>query len=72
MSCAHNVLAHNQTCSIEHCASCDALHITVGPITVRLQPDIAELLEQALGQALTQLPAGRPFGLSSTNNRLVS
>ena len=68
------VLARNRAAQIEYCADCDVLHVTVGPVTLRLQTKAAHLLCSALVQALERLPATQPAAMSllSTRNELSS
>jgi len=46
-------LAQRGPCRIEAC-ECGVLHVTVGMITLRLQPTTARALADALEQALAQ------------------
>lgn len=68
------VLARNRATQIEYCADCDVLHVTVGPVTLRLQTNAAHLLCSALVQALERLPSTQPPGMSlvTTRNELSS
>ena len=45
-------LASLGPCSVEQCA-CGVLHVTVGAVTVRLQPETARALATVLDRALT-------------------
>lgn len=45
---------------IEHCTHCNVLHLTVGPITLRLELGAARQLRAALGDALERLEAPPP------------
>ncbi len=51
-------LAQSGPCTIEAC-DCGVLHVTVGMLTMRLQPTTARALAEALGHALaiTENPA---------------
>ena len=51
---ARRVLAHGPFCSIEEC-SCGVLHATFGPVTIRVQPEIAESMWMTLGEAIQRL-----------------
>ncbi|MEM9456745.1 MAG: hypothetical protein AAGF11_21390 [Myxococcota bacterium] len=68
------VLARNRAAQIEYCADCDVLHMTVGPVTLRLQTKAAHLLCSALVEALERLPATqRPtMSLLPTHSELSS
>ena len=48
------VFAHGLFCSIEEC-SCGVLHVTFGPVTIRIQPEIAESMWMTLGEAIQRL-----------------
>lgn len=53
-----HAVASSGPCTIESC-DCGVLHVTVGMITMRLQPTTARALAEALGTALaiTENPA---------------
>ncbi|MCX4242481.1 hypothetical protein [Paraliomyxa miuraensis] len=59
-------LVRTPVCVIEHCTACDVLHLTLGPVTLRLEITAARRLASALQEALARLdapaqhPAGRP------------
>ncbi len=48
-------LARRRVCQIEHCSSCDVLHLTIGPVTLRLEPGAARQLGHALAEAMERL-----------------
>lgn len=50
-------LAHSPVCQIEHCAECNILHVTLGPITMRLEIAAGHHLRHTLGVALEALEA---------------
>jgi hypothetical protein len=52
-------LANLGPCSIEQCA-CGVLHVTVGAVTVRLQPETARALATVLDRALAAPDLGAP------------
>jgi hypothetical protein len=45
---------------IEHCTHCNVLHLTIGPLTLRLELAAARQLRAALGEALERLEAPVP------------
>jgi hypothetical protein len=54
-------LAGNGACHVGQC-SCGMLHVTIGPITMRLEPDAARTLRDvlAVGLAAISEPRGGP------------
>jgi hypothetical protein len=44
---------------IEHCTHCGVLHVSVGPVTLRLELGAAQQLRAALGEALDRLESAR-------------
>jgi len=48
-------LVRRPVCQIEHCRSCDVLHLTIGPVTLRLEPGAARQIAHALAEALERL-----------------
>lgn len=60
-------LVRTPVCAIEHCTSCDVLHLTLGPVTLRLEIAAARKLASALHEALARLdaPADRTAALPS-------
>lgn len=48
-------LARNSAVQIEMCAGCNVLHVTIGPLTLRLDPTAARRLNSGLSQALERL-----------------
>jgi len=48
---------------IEHCAHCNVLHLSVGPVTLRLELGAARQLRTALGEALERLETSSPAAL---------
>ena len=57
MSHPHRTLARIGATHIEHCTHCDVLHVSVGPVTLRLERGAARQLRAALGEALDRLEA---------------
>ena len=49
-------LAGTNHCHVLHC-NCGMLHLTVGPITLRIDPRAGITLHEVLGQALERLAA---------------
>lgn len=47
-------LAGTSHCNVRQC-SCGMLHVTIGPLTMRLEPGAAETLRAVLGAALEEL-----------------
>lgn len=68
-------LAGNGACNVGQC-TCGMLHVTVGPLTLRLEPGAAETLRDVLSAALTAIAeprAARPSGAGgSPHLRLAS
>ena len=64
-----HALASNGPCSIESC-DCGVLHVTVGMITMRLQPTTARALADTLLRALaiTENPAVDAFERARWND----
>jgi hypothetical protein len=57
-------LAGNGACNVGQC-TCGMLHVTVGPLTLRLEPGAAGTLRDVLTAALTAIAeprASRPSG----------
>jgi hypothetical protein len=52
-------LAEQGPFRIDLCA-CGMLHVTIGPVTVRLMPPAAQSLQGTLGEALRRLPPVDP------------
>ncbi|MEM9460597.1 MAG: hypothetical protein AAGF11_40890 [Myxococcota bacterium] len=50
-------LAHSPVCQIDHCAECNILHVTLGPITMRLEIGAGHHLRHTLTRALEVLEA---------------
>ncbi|MCA9649819.1 MAG: hypothetical protein KC501_07920 [Myxococcales bacterium] len=63
MDHSHQSLAHNRTCQIEYCPECEVMHLTIGPVTLRLQPSAGHQLCSALVEALERLPSRAPTSL---------
>jgi hypothetical protein len=59
------LLAGYPHCNVRQC-DCGALHVTIGPVTLRLEPAAAETLRSVLAGALSQLgddaATGEPAG----------
>ena len=45
------LLAEGPFCKVEGCA-CGTMHVSIGPLTVRLHPDVVEAVWSTLGAAL--------------------
>lgn len=60
MSHALRSLVRTHAFHIEHCTHCDVLHLTVGPVTLRLELGAARQLRAALGEALERIEAPAP------------
>ncbi|TPV93154.1 MAG: hypothetical protein B7733_21960 [Myxococcales bacterium FL481] len=50
------VLAQLDVCTVELCA-CDTIHLSVGPASIRLYPQVAHVLLHTLSRALEQAHA---------------
>ena len=48
-------LARNSACQIEMCGGCNVLHVSIGPMTLRLDPTAARRVSAALTEALERL-----------------
>jgi len=44
-------LAHGPFCAISECR-CGVLHVTIGALTIRLQPDVVSSIWETLGEAM--------------------
>lgn len=62
MSHPHTPLAFNRACQIEFCTECEVMHVTVGPVTLRLQPSVGHQLCRALVEALERMPGRASLG----------
>jgi hypothetical protein len=47
------LLAEGPFCKVESC-ECGTIHVSLGPITLRLRVDVVESVWMTLGEALTQ------------------
>ncbi len=54
MACQRSLLASGSTCRIEQCA-CGTLHVTLGPLTLRLEPEAAADVAETLRAGLRSL-----------------
>lgn len=52
--CSRRVLAQGGPVRVEHCG-CGAVHLTIGPMTLRLDRGVTQDLSDSLAAALTQL-----------------
>lgn len=70
MSCrvGKTILAQGPFCKVEGCA-CGTMHVSIGPLTVRLQPDVVESVWSTLGAALRF--AGRADADEHTPNHSI-
>jgi len=59
IKCRRRSLAKRASFSVEQC-ECGAIHVTVGYITIRLEPCAYREMAMAVIEALERLPAGRP------------
>lgn len=76
-SCPRRTLASGEYAMVEHCA-CGAIHVTIGPVTLRLStaslaPIASTLTDAAIGLALDAAPTAGvlPGGLPGTMPRGV-
>jgi hypothetical protein len=60
MSHSLRPLVRTHAFTIEHCTHCNVLHLSIGPITLRLELGAARQLRAALGDALERLDAPAP------------
>lgn len=72
MSHPLTLLAHHGACQVEHCHDCDVLHVTIGPVTLRVQPAAAQQLRRALTTALARLDASPTLTTSSSGPVLAN
>jgi hypothetical protein len=63
MSCHRTLIAEGEVCRVEQCG-CGTLHLTLGALTLRLEPaaiaDVARTLARALEALRTHGPSARP------------
>ena len=52
--CRRRPLAHNAICSVEVC-DCGALHLSIGAVTLRLQPDALASIAEVIGEGAREL-----------------
>ncbi|MBL8951887.1 MAG: hypothetical protein JNK82_13980 [Myxococcaceae bacterium] len=53
------LLSQGPGCRVERC-SCGTLHVTLGAVTLRMEPEVLQAMMPALNHAVTQLPPGEP------------
>jgi hypothetical protein len=53
------LLAEGAFCRIESC-ECGTFHVSLGPITLRLRPDVVESVWSTLGEALMRFGRAKP------------
>ena len=51
-------IAEGAFCTVDAC-ECGVFHVTLGPITVRLQSDVVESIWVTLGEAIQRMEARR-------------
>jgi hypothetical protein len=56
---ARRLLSRGPVCAIEEC-SCGTLHVSIGVLTLRLEPEVVASIWETLGDALARLSATRP------------
>lgn len=52
--CPRSVLAESEHCRLAHCA-CGIVHLTMGPLTLRLEPEVLEALADTCTRAARAL-----------------
>jgi hypothetical protein len=57
--CRRELLARSETASVERCA-CGTVHLTIGPLTLRLPPSAVESLASTLHESARVLRAHEP------------
>jgi len=65
MSHTRRTLVRTGPFHIEHCGGCDVLHVSVGPVTLRLELGAARQLRAALHEALERLEGTAPVASPS-------
>ena len=55
--CRPVLLAASPLARVEHCAACDCVSVTLGPLTFRLEPASLGALWLVLGEAVSKLDA---------------
>lgn len=54
------LLAEGSFCKIERC-ECGTMHVSLGPLTLRLRVEVVESVWITLGEALTRFHRGSPW-----------
>ena len=54
------LLSEGPFCKVEQCG-CGTIHLSLGPFTLRLHPDVVESIWRTLGEALGQQPLTPPL-----------
>lgn len=65
-------LAHSRTCQIDHCVDCNILHVTVGPLTMRLELSAAQQLRHTLAEALERLGSAHESSQATSDPALIN
>jgi len=53
--CQLDTLYMSSTCDIQHCADCGLIHLTMGPLTLRLSEQHYKELSQDINKGLIQM-----------------
>jgi len=69
-TCRLDTLYMSATSDIQYCADCGLVHLTMGPITLRLSEDHYETLSRDVNKGLLQLKSQRPDLDASGNNNV--
>lgn len=63
------LIARNRATTVEYCADRDVMHVTIGPVTLRLTAKATHLLCTALVEALERLPVAQRAAMSFVPTR---
>lgn len=69
--CARRVLAANDFVQIEQC-SCGSVHLTIGAVTLRMQPGAIPALAGTLGDAARALVLADAFSAKGSASEMLS
>jgi hypothetical protein len=76
-ACTLQPLATSPTCHVHACVGCGAVHLTIGPMTWRFQPERFAEVARAIGEgamryramSFPETGAQGSFGLTTVNRR---
>jgi hypothetical protein len=67
---ARRLIAQGPMCTVEECR-CGVLHVTLGALTIRLQPEVIASIWQTLDEALARLGHHRCDASSASGSGLT-